>query len=135
MVWWGGPTSLALLLSPSVIECNMCSFLVWFFWCVHGSLYLHLSLLNRNTNMIRGWRWTWMCCLRILELSQHLDHPRCRSADRALVGPGAHFLPNVSVPLSKYLEHKWNLLVIKDAYAMPFFHYFWPRRCFHVWIL
>jgi len=67
-----------------------------------------------------------MCCLRILELSQHLDHPKYRSADQALVGPGAQFLPNVSVPASKYLEHKWNLLVIKDVYAMPFFHYFWP---------
>jgi len=67
-----------------------------------------------------------MCCLRILELRQHLDHPKARSADRALVAPGAHFLPNVSVPTSKYLEHKWNLLVIKDAYAMPFFHYFRP---------
>jgi len=43
-----------------------------------------------------------------------------------LVGLGAHFLPNVSVPTSEYLEHKWNLLVIKDAYAMPFFHYFRP---------
>jgi len=40
------------------------------------------------------------------------------------VGPGAP--PNVSVPASKYLEHKWNLLVIKDAFVMPFFHYFWP---------
>jgi len=65
-----------------------------------------------------------MCCLRILELSQHLDRPKCRSADWDLVGPGAHFLPNIGVPASKYLEHKWNLLVIKDAYAMPFFHYF-----------
>ena len=54
------------------------------------------------------------------------NHPKCRSDDRALEGPGAHFLPNVSVPASKYLEHKWNLLVIKDAYAMPFFHYFRP---------
>jgi len=67
-----------------------------------------------------------MCRLRIQELSQHLDHPKCRSADLDLVGPGAHFPPNVSVPTSKYLEHKWNLLVIKDAYAMPFFHYFLP---------
>jgi len=67
-----------------------------------------------------------MCCLRILELSQHLDHPNTRSADLPLVGPGAYFFPNVSVPASKYLEHKWNLLVIKDAYAIPFFHYFWP---------
>ena len=66
------------------------------------------------------------CCLRILELSQHLDHPKCRSADQDLVGLGAHFPPNVSVPASKYLEHKWNLLVIKDAYAIPFLHYFWP---------
>jgi len=65
-----------------------------------------------------------MCCLRILELGQHLDHPMCRSTDRALVGPGAHFLPNVSVPTSKYLELKWNLFVIKYAYAMPFFHSF-----------
>ena len=46
----------------------------------------------------------------------------CRSADLDLVSPRAHFPPNVSVPTSKYLEHKWNLLVIKDAYAMPFFH-------------
>jgi len=67
-----------------------------------------------------------MCCLRILEWSQHLEHPKCRSADQDLVGPGAHFPPNVSVPASKYLEHKWNLLVRKDAYAMPFFHYFRP---------
>jgi len=65
-----------------------------------------------------------MCCLRTLELSQHMDLPKCRSADRALVGLGAHFLPNVHVPASKYLEHKWNLLVIKDAYVMPLFHYF-----------
>jgi len=42
------------------------------------------------------------------------------------VGLGAHFLPNVSVLASKYLEHKWNLLVIKDAFAVPFFHYFRP---------
>jgi len=61
-----------------------------------------------------------------MELSQHLDHPMCWSADLALVGLEAHFLPNVSVPASKYLEHKWNLLVINDAYAIPFFHYFWP---------
>jgi len=58
-------------------------------------------------------------------MSQHMDHPKARSANLPLVGPGAHFLQNVSVPASKYLEHKWNLLVIKDAYAMPFFHYFW----------
>jgi hypothetical protein len=37
------------------------------------------------------------------------------------VDPRALFLPNVSVPASKYLEHKCNLLVIKDAYAIPFF--------------
>jgi len=67
-----------------------------------------------------------MCYLRILELSQHLDHPKCRSADQDLVGLGAHFPPNVSVLAPKYLEHKWNLLVIKDAYAMPFFQYFQP---------
>ena len=67
-----------------------------------------------------------MCCLRILELSQHLDHPKCRSVDQDLVGPRAHFPPNVSVPTSKYLEHKCNLLVIIDTYAIPFFHYFRP---------
>ena len=67
-----------------------------------------------------------MCCLRILEMSQHMDHPKARSADLPLVGLRAHFLLNVSVPASKYLEHKWNLLVIKDAYVLPFFHYFWP---------
>ena len=64
--------------------------------------------------------------LRILELSQHLNHPKCRSADHDLVSLGAHFPPNVNVPPSKYLEHKWNFLVIKDGYAMPFFHYFQP---------
>jgi len=57
-------------------------------------------------------------------MSPHLDHPKCRSADQTLVGLGARFLRNVSVPASKYLEHKWDLLVIKDAYVMPFFHYF-----------
>jgi len=49
-----------------------------------------------------------MCCLRILELSQHLDQPKCRSDDLDLVSLRAHFPPNVSVPASKYLEHKWN---------------------------